>query len=120
MFERCVSCDKEAQDDAVIYQWCSKWEHRLCAGISVKEYNSYRGKAIMLINLSIVVFSNFYNFANYSDRFYLRTILKIMLDLMLTTLETANIYYQLSGYVHIICNKLPFAVTFLVKNLDCV
>ena len=34
---------------------------------------------------------------------------------MLRTLEI-DIYYQLSGLVHIICSKLPFAVIFLVKN----
>ena len=32
-------CDKEAEDDVIINQWCSKWEHRVCAGISVNEYN---------------------------------------------------------------------------------
>ena len=37
--ERCVSCDKETEDNAVICQWCSKWKHRMCAGINVNEYN---------------------------------------------------------------------------------
>ena len=33
--ERYGSCDKEAEDNAVICQWCSKWVHKVCAGISV-------------------------------------------------------------------------------------
>ena len=35
---------------------------------------------------------------------------------MLMALETANIYYHLSGFLLIICNKLPFSVVFLLKN----
>jgi len=37
--EPCVTCDKEVEDNAIMCQWCSKWEHRVCAGISVNKYN---------------------------------------------------------------------------------
>ena len=37
-----MSCDKEAEDDAVSYMPLVqyKWEHRVCARISVNEYNT--------------------------------------------------------------------------------
>ena len=35
---RCVTCSKDAGDKAILCQWCEKWEHRACAGISVDEY----------------------------------------------------------------------------------
>ena len=37
--EKCVTCNKDAKLDAVECQWCRKWEHRVCAGISQNEYN---------------------------------------------------------------------------------
>ena len=37
--ERCVTCKKETKQDAVECQWCCKWEHRVCAGLSQNEYN---------------------------------------------------------------------------------
>ena len=36
---RCITCIKEVEDDTILCQWCSKWEHRLCAGVSAKEYD---------------------------------------------------------------------------------
>ena len=33
-----VTCSKDAGDKAILCQWCEKWEHRACAGISVDEY----------------------------------------------------------------------------------
>ena len=33
--EQCVSGDKETEDDAITCHWSSKWEHGVCAGISV-------------------------------------------------------------------------------------
>ena len=71
MFKQCVYCDKEAEGDVIINQWCSKWEHRVCAGISLNEYNIGVRPLYYLINLSIILFSNSYNFAYYSDTFYL-------------------------------------------------
>ena len=62
----------------------------------------------MLIDFSIISFSNSHNFTNYAHRFYLPIIPKIMHDLMLMALETANICYQLSGFLLVTCNKLPF------------
>ena len=59
----------------------------------------YRGEAIMLINLRIILFNNSRNFAYYyAHRFYPFSKI-IMLDLLLMVLETANdmySYYQLN------------------------
>ena len=77
-----------------------------------------RVEAVILIDFSIISFSNFHNFTNnyYAHRLYLPIIPKIIHDLMLIALETANIYYQLSGFLLVICNKLSFSVVFLLKN----
>ena len=48
-------------------------------------YNS-RDKAIMLINLSIIPFNSFHNFADYVHKFCL----KIMLDRMFMASKAAN------------------------------
>ena len=37
--EICVTCNKEVKNDAIICEWCSKWEHRTCAGLSINEYD---------------------------------------------------------------------------------
>ena len=39
ILEKCVTCNKEAKQDAIECQWCRKWEHRVCAGINLNEYN---------------------------------------------------------------------------------
>ena len=36
--ELCVSCNKKADDDAIECQWCSRWEHKVCAKISSEQY----------------------------------------------------------------------------------
>ena len=35
---RCITCNKDMGEEAVLCQWCDKWEHRVCAGISTSEY----------------------------------------------------------------------------------
>ena len=37
--ELCVTWKKKAENDAVECQWCSKWEHWECGGLSNSEYN---------------------------------------------------------------------------------
>ena len=37
--EKCVTCKKDIKQDGVECQWCRKWEHRACAGLSQSEYN---------------------------------------------------------------------------------
>ena len=37
--EICVTCNKEAKKEAIICEWCRKWEHRACAGLSIEEYD---------------------------------------------------------------------------------
>ena len=37
--EKYVTCDKDIKQDGVECQWCRKWEHRVCAGLSQSEYN---------------------------------------------------------------------------------
>ena len=37
--EICVTCHKEAKKEAIICEWCSKWEHRACAGLCKDEYD---------------------------------------------------------------------------------
>ena len=37
--EICVTCNKKAKSDAIVCEWCSKWEHRTCAGLSTNEYD---------------------------------------------------------------------------------
>ena len=35
----CVSCNKKADEsDAIECQWCSRWEHKVCAKISSEQY----------------------------------------------------------------------------------
>ena len=36
--EECVTCKKEANVDAIECQWCTGWEHKVCAIISSEEY----------------------------------------------------------------------------------
>ena len=36
---RCVTCHKDVGEDAILCQWCSKWEHRVCADLSTSEYD---------------------------------------------------------------------------------
>ena len=36
--EECVTCKKEANVDAIECQWCTGWEHKVCANISSEEY----------------------------------------------------------------------------------
>ena len=36
--EICVTCKKEASVDAIECQWCTNWEHKVCANISSAEY----------------------------------------------------------------------------------
>jgi len=36
--ELCVSCQKDVEDDGVECEWCYKWEHRECAGLTNDEY----------------------------------------------------------------------------------
>ena len=48
-----------------------------------------RGEAIVLVKLSIILFSNSHNFTYYAHRFYL-IILKIILGLMLMALQTTK------------------------------
>ena len=43
--EKCVTCKKEAKKDAVQCQWCCKWEHRICAGLTQNEYNILSGSS---------------------------------------------------------------------------
>ena len=35
----CITCHQDAGEEAILGQWCSTWEHRICAGISVNEYD---------------------------------------------------------------------------------
>ena len=35
----CVTCKKKADEGAVVCQWCSKWEHWECGGLSNNEYD---------------------------------------------------------------------------------
>ena len=37
--QHCVTCHQDVGDEAIICQWCSMWEHRICASVSVKEYD---------------------------------------------------------------------------------
>ena len=37
--QRYVTCHQDAGDVAILCQWCSMWEHRICAGVSVNEYD---------------------------------------------------------------------------------
>ena len=37
--ELCVTCKKNAENDVVECQWCSKWEHWECGGLNSDEYN---------------------------------------------------------------------------------
>ena len=32
--QRCITCHQDAGDVAILCQWCSVWEHRICAGVS--------------------------------------------------------------------------------------
>ena len=34
----CITCNKDVGEEAVLCQWCDKWEHRVCADISTSEY----------------------------------------------------------------------------------
>ena len=34
----CATCKKQVSDDAVECQWCSRWEHKVCAKITTEEY----------------------------------------------------------------------------------
>ena len=36
--ELCVSCNTKADDDAIECQWCSCWEHKVCAKINSEQY----------------------------------------------------------------------------------
>ena len=36
--DSCVSCGRKADDDAVECQWCSHWEHKVCAKVSSEHY----------------------------------------------------------------------------------
>ena len=47
--EKCVTCSKDVKQDAIECFWCRKWEHRVCANISINEYNmlSNSSKKIM-------------------------------------------------------------------------
>ena len=49
-----------------------------------------RGEAIMLVKLSIILFSNSHNFGYYICSQILPIILKIMLGLLLMAVQTAN------------------------------
>ena len=35
--EKCVTCNKVIKQEC---QWCRKWEHRVCTGLSQSEYNT--------------------------------------------------------------------------------
>lgn len=35
---RCITCNKDVGEEAVLCQWCNKWEHRVCADINTSEY----------------------------------------------------------------------------------
>ena len=35
---RCITCNKDVGEEAILCQWCDKWEHRVCADISTNEY----------------------------------------------------------------------------------
>ena len=56
---------------------------------------SSRGEAIMLVKLSIILFSNSHNFTYYAHKFYLYIILKIILGLILMALQTTNNILQI-------------------------
>ena len=34
-----VSSNKDVGENAILCQWCNRWEHRVCANISVNEYD---------------------------------------------------------------------------------
>ena len=36
---RCLTCKKDVGEEAVLCQWCNKWEHRACADINTDEYD---------------------------------------------------------------------------------
>ena len=36
--ELCVSYNTKADDDAIECQWCSCWEHKVCAKINSEQY----------------------------------------------------------------------------------
>ena len=54
----------------------------------------FRGEAIMLVKLSIILFSNSHDFTYYAHRFK-PIILKVMLGLMLMVFQTANNILQI-------------------------
>ena len=35
----CVSCSKDIEEDGIECQWCCRWEHHECAGLTVGEYS---------------------------------------------------------------------------------
>ena len=37
--QHCVTCHQDVGDEAILCQWCSMWEHRICTNVSVKEYD---------------------------------------------------------------------------------
>ena len=37
--EKCITCKKDAAVDAIECQWCTSWEHKVCANVSKKEYS---------------------------------------------------------------------------------
>ena len=43
--EVCVTCKKKADKDAVVCQWCSKWEHWECGGLTNNEYDVLSGSS---------------------------------------------------------------------------
>ena len=53
--EQCVTCDKIAKDDAIICQWCGRWEYRGFARISTNEY-----KMLIASNDRIMFFCTLY------------------------------------------------------------
>ena len=36
--DSCVSCSRKADDDTIECQWCSHWEHKVCAKVSSEHY----------------------------------------------------------------------------------
>ena len=37
--EICVNCKQSVSDDGIECHWCTKWEHRVCAGLNHNEYS---------------------------------------------------------------------------------
>ena len=53
----CVTCDEDVEEDGVECQWCYRWEHPKCAGLSSSEYSVLTSSSAKIMFFCSLCFS---------------------------------------------------------------